>query len=222
MIHFYSRKFYESHIKEVVEERMASLNRRAGLAGEAVPERIDVIAKVTVECWDGETEEFRQDCELAMECEYQQALKGWEASLSDTPTRTAEEIAALVVTYLVCIQVADTIRRTFTNAAFYLQPTRSSSVSGCVRRCCSLGQSENEMARSVCRGESTAAMQLRHNSHNLDSVNAGKTRGLSAVDWPTFDWQGFSAVEACMINFARECFSTCFYLFISTDHEYLR
>ncbi|KAJ7809288.1 hypothetical protein B0H14DRAFT_3481579 [Mycena olivaceomarginata] len=105
MIHFYSRKFYESPIKEVVEECLASLNRRAGLAGEAAPKCIDVIAKVTTECWDGETEEFRQDYELAMEREYQQALKGWEASLSDTPTRTAEEIAV-----------------TFTNAAFYLQP----------------------------------------------------------------------------------------------------
>ncbi|KAJ7301194.1 hypothetical protein DFH08DRAFT_978973 [Mycena albidolilacea] len=75
MLHFYSRKFYELHIKEDVEERMASLTRRAGLAGEAGPKHIDVIAKVTVECWDQETVEFQQDCELAMECEYQQALK---------------------------------------------------------------------------------------------------------------------------------------------------
>jgi hypothetical protein len=162
MLHFYSRKFYESHIKEDVEERMASLTRRAGLAGEVGPKRIDVIAKVTAECWDQETVEFQQDCELAMEREYQQALKGWEASLSDTPTRTAEEIAALV-TYPMCIQVADanlidaghspTQHSTCNHSS-----TRSSSGSGCVRRYCLLGQSENEMARSVCKGESTAAM----------------------------------------------------------------
>ncbi|KAJ7806528.1 hypothetical protein B0H14DRAFT_3484013 [Mycena olivaceomarginata] len=154
---------------------MASLNRRAGLAGEAVPERIDVIAKVTAECWNGETEEFRQDCELAMEREYQQALKGWEASLSDTPTRLAEEIAA-----------------TFTNAAFYLQPFVDA-----------IQQRFGMCATVLLAGP----IGERDGKIGVQSVNAGKTRGLSAVDWPTFDWQGFSAVEACMINFARECFS---------------
>ncbi|KAJ7699837.1 hypothetical protein B0H14DRAFT_3528293 [Mycena olivaceomarginata] len=87
LLHFYSRKFYDSRIKEDAEERMVSLTRRAELAGEAAPKRIDVIAK------------------LAMEREHQQALKGWEASLSDSPTRTAEEITV-----------------SFANTAFYLQP----------------------------------------------------------------------------------------------------
>jgi hypothetical protein len=82
--HFYWRKFYETRIKEDVENRMASLTRRAVSSGEAPPNRIDVIAKVTAECWDQETPQFREDCELAQEREYQQALKGWEASLAES------------------------------------------------------------------------------------------------------------------------------------------
>ncbi|KAJ7817253.1 hypothetical protein B0H14DRAFT_3474731 [Mycena olivaceomarginata] len=105
LLHFYSRKFYDTRIKEDIEECMVALTRRAELVGEAPPIRIDVIAKVTAECWEQETAEFQRDCEFAMEREYQQAVKGWEASLSDSPTRTAEEIAS-----------------TFANAVFYLQP----------------------------------------------------------------------------------------------------
>ncbi|KAJ7747607.1 hypothetical protein B0H14DRAFT_3604655 [Mycena olivaceomarginata] len=59
LLHFYSRKFYDSRIKEDAEERMVSLTRRAELAGEAAPKRIDVIAKVTAECWEQETVEFQ-------------------------------------------------------------------------------------------------------------------------------------------------------------------
>jgi hypothetical protein len=142
---------------------MASLTRRAELAGEAAPKRIDVIAKVTAECWEQETVEFQRDCKLAMEHKHQQVLKGWEASLLDSPTRTAEEIAVLV-TYSVCIQVTDAIHRIDTghpptrHSICNHSSTRSSSGLGCVRRCCSLGQSENGTARSVCRGESKAAM----------------------------------------------------------------
>jgi hypothetical protein len=108
MAHFYSRKFYDTRIKEEVEERLASLTRHAEREGGPPPKRIDVIAKVTAECWDRETPEFQRDCELALEREYQQVLKGWEASLSDSPTRTAEEIAALVI-YFLCILVADAV-----------------------------------------------------------------------------------------------------------------
>jgi hypothetical protein len=92
--HFYSRKFYESRIKQHVEDRMESLGRRSALSGDPPPKKIDVVAKVTAELYEQETPEFQKDCELAMEREYQQALKGWEASLADSPTRTPEEIAA--------------------------------------------------------------------------------------------------------------------------------
>jgi hypothetical protein len=73
---------------------MESLTRRAALSGEPLPKKIDVTAKVTAELYEQETPAFQKDCELAMEREYQQALKGWEASLSDSPARSPEEIAA--------------------------------------------------------------------------------------------------------------------------------
>jgi hypothetical protein len=93
-VHFYSRKFYESRIKEHVEDRWESLQRRSALAKEPLPKKIDVIAKVTAELWAQESSEFQEDCELAMDREHHQALKGWEASLADSPTRTPEEIAS--------------------------------------------------------------------------------------------------------------------------------
>jgi hypothetical protein len=43
------------------------------------------------------------------------------------------------------------------------------------------------------------------------SVHVGKTKGLSEVDWPAFDWQGFLKVESIMCAFAAECFSTYTY-----------
>jgi hypothetical protein len=55
--------------------------------------QIDVVAKVTAETWEGETPAFRHECELAMVREHEQAVKAWEASLADSPTRSPEEIA---------------------------------------------------------------------------------------------------------------------------------
>ncbi|KAJ7772153.1 hypothetical protein B0H14DRAFT_3164805 [Mycena olivaceomarginata] len=103
--HYYSRKFYETRVKDRVKQRVVSLKKRAELAGEPVPQTIDVVAKVTAEVWDEESPEFQRECELAMEREYQATVRAWEASLADSPNQTAEEMAA-----------------TLENAAFYLQP----------------------------------------------------------------------------------------------------
>ncbi|KAJ7711945.1 hypothetical protein B0H14DRAFT_3524242 [Mycena olivaceomarginata] len=98
IIHFYSRKFYETRVKEHVEKRL----EKSPAEGES---SIKLVAKVTSERWEQESPDFKHECETAMEREYQQALKGWEASLADSPTRTAEEITA-----------------TLENATLYLQP----------------------------------------------------------------------------------------------------
>ncbi|KAJ7803805.1 hypothetical protein B0H14DRAFT_3486977 [Mycena olivaceomarginata] len=103
--HFYSRKYYDSRVKPRVEARLAALKRRSEAAGEPMPEYIDVIAKVTAEVWGEETPAFQHECQLAMEREHQEDLRGWEASLADSPTKTPEEIAA-----------------NLENAAYYLQP----------------------------------------------------------------------------------------------------
>ncbi|KAJ6549006.1 hypothetical protein B0H19DRAFT_1265778 [Mycena capillaripes] len=105
LIHFYSRKYYETRIKPVVQERMEALKRRAEFTGETMPKNIDVISKVTSEMWEGEVPSFKHECELAAEREYQQQLVAWQATQPDAPTRTPEELAA-----------------TLDNAGFYLQP----------------------------------------------------------------------------------------------------
>lgn len=87
IIHFYSRKFYETRVKEHVEKRL----EKSPAEGES---SIKLVAKVTSERWEQESPDFKRECETAMEREYQQALKGWEASLADSLTRTAEEITA--------------------------------------------------------------------------------------------------------------------------------
>jgi hypothetical protein len=96
LIHFYSKNFYETRIKDQVDSRMAALTRLAKNSGSPLPIKIDVIAKVTAEVWEEETPAFKKECEVAMEEEFQQATKAWEASQADSPTRTAEEIAACV------------------------------------------------------------------------------------------------------------------------------
>ncbi|KAJ7049327.1 hypothetical protein C8F01DRAFT_1265521 [Mycena amicta] len=93
-IHFYSRKYYDTRIKDHVESRLESLKRRATLDGQEMPKVIDVIVKVMPEIWGEEMAAFRDEVELAAEQEHQQAVKAWEASLADSPTRMPEEMAA--------------------------------------------------------------------------------------------------------------------------------
>ncbi|KAJ7300513.1 hypothetical protein DFH08DRAFT_979605 [Mycena albidolilacea] len=75
------------------------------MSGEDMPRTIDVVAKITNECFEEESVAFQKEVRVAYEKEYQLSLKAWEVSLADSPTRTPEEIAA-----------------TLENAAFYLQP----------------------------------------------------------------------------------------------------
>ncbi|KAF7357239.1 hypothetical protein MSAN_01318900 [Mycena sanguinolenta] len=173
--HFYSRKFYDTRIKPHVEERMEGLQSRAQLSGEAPPQLIDVVAKVTAERWEQETPEFRRECELSLDREHQQALAAWEASLADSPTETPEETAAALG-----------------NAAYYLQPFVDAI------------KTRFGMCATVLLA---GPIGIREGRIGVQSVHAGKTKGLAPVNWPDFDWAGFKKVEDIMITFARECFS---------------
>ncbi|KAJ7350498.1 hypothetical protein DFH08DRAFT_806552 [Mycena albidolilacea] len=168
IIHFYSRKFYETRVKEHVEKRL----EKSPAEGES---SIKLVAKVTSERWEQESPDFKRECETAMEREYQQALKGWEASLADSPTRTAEEIVA-----------------TLENAALYLQLFVDAI------------QQRFGMCASIFL---VGPVGMRGGRVGVRSVHAGKTKGLSALNWPQFDWRGFQAVETSMAAFATECYS---------------
>ncbi|KAJ7165444.1 hypothetical protein C8R43DRAFT_946136 [Mycena crocata] len=105
LLHFYSRKFYDERIKDRFVDRMQALKRRAEYTGDPDPEPLAVLPVVRKEAWEDETTGFQEEVREALEREYKMAVKGWEASLADSPTRTPEEMAA-----------------TLANAAFYLQP----------------------------------------------------------------------------------------------------
>ncbi|KAF8130895.1 hypothetical protein K438DRAFT_1999254 [Mycena galopus ATCC 62051] len=106
ILHFYSRNFYETRVKARVEEQARAMKRRAELAGEEFDgASIDFLTKMTAAVWEEETPQFKHECEVALEREYQQQLAAWEALLADSPKRTPEEMAA-----------------TLGNAALYLQP----------------------------------------------------------------------------------------------------
>ncbi|KAJ7018491.1 hypothetical protein C8F04DRAFT_1277636 [Mycena alexandri] len=105
VLHCYSRHFFEARVKERFDQRYASLKRRAEYTGEAVLKAIAVQNLVTREAWDEETPAMQREVKLLWEAEYQRALKGWEASLANAPTRTPVELAA-----------------SLDNAAYYLQP----------------------------------------------------------------------------------------------------
>ncbi|KAJ7809734.1 hypothetical protein B0H14DRAFT_2607888 [Mycena olivaceomarginata] len=70
VINFYSRKYYDTRVKEQAGAQLRSLQRRVELTGEAVPQAIEVISKVTAEAWDAETAAFRHECQVACEQEY--------------------------------------------------------------------------------------------------------------------------------------------------------
>lgn len=94
LLHFYSRHYYAERVRPLYEVRMTGLKNRAKFSNEPVPEPLPLQNAVTLEVWEKETPAFQKEVELAWEREYQAKLRGWEASLSSAPARTAEELAS--------------------------------------------------------------------------------------------------------------------------------
>ncbi|KAJ7780817.1 hypothetical protein DFH07DRAFT_765303 [Mycena maculata] len=97
--------FYVSLMKEEFERRREALHRRAVYTDEKVLSDLELRGKVTHDVYEAQTAAFKEDLKLQRDKEWTAAVKGWEASLADSPTRMAEEIAT-----------------NLENAAFYLQP----------------------------------------------------------------------------------------------------
>ncbi|KAJ7021699.1 hypothetical protein C8F04DRAFT_1195171 [Mycena alexandri] len=99
-LHFYSRNFYTDRVKPRVAARWQALSRLPN-----PPKMITVRTMVTKEAWAAETQEFREEVELALTKEYETARKAYDMAVSgDSPT-TAEEFSVAL-----------------NNAAYYLQP----------------------------------------------------------------------------------------------------
>ncbi|KAJ7740185.1 hypothetical protein DFH07DRAFT_965369 [Mycena maculata] len=105
LLQYWSRHFYDEKIKACFEARFKGLKRKADMDGTEQPEVLKVRRIVTAECWADEPASQQAEVKLAQEREYVAAVKAWEESLKDSPTRTAEEMAA-----------------TLENAAYYVQP----------------------------------------------------------------------------------------------------
>ncbi|KAJ7040783.1 hypothetical protein C8F04DRAFT_1309654 [Mycena alexandri] len=86
----------------------------------------------------------------------------------------------------------DEIAATLDNAAYYLQPFVDAI------------QQRFGMCATVLL---CGPVGKRGGRVMMQSVHAGKTKGLAPQNWPEFDWLGFQEVERIMCNFGRECFS---------------
>ncbi|KAJ7264466.1 hypothetical protein B0H12DRAFT_1068719 [Mycena haematopus] len=105
LMHFYSEKCYDAHIKSRVDERKKALQQRAEFTGTPAPAAIAIQNEVTKECWEEESEEFKLELLREREREHNILLKAWEESMADGPNRTPEEFSA-----------------SLKSAAHYLQP----------------------------------------------------------------------------------------------------
>ncbi|KAJ7745168.1 hypothetical protein B0H14DRAFT_3514592 [Mycena olivaceomarginata] len=105
LLHFYSEKRYDSHIRPRVEERKRALGQRAEFAGVEAPASIKIQNNVTKECWDEESMAYQEEMVKERERQHDIKLKAWRESNADGPNRTPEEFSA-----------------SLKSAAHYLQP----------------------------------------------------------------------------------------------------
>ncbi|KAJ7713261.1 hypothetical protein B0H14DRAFT_3523509 [Mycena olivaceomarginata] len=105
LMHFYSEKRYDSHIRPRVEERKRALEQRAEFTGEKVPVAIKIQNVVTKECWDEESLAYQEEMVRERERQHERHVKAWRDSNADGPNRTPEEFSA-----------------SLKSAAHYLQP----------------------------------------------------------------------------------------------------
>ncbi|KAJ7036060.1 hypothetical protein C8F04DRAFT_1258436 [Mycena alexandri] len=104
-IHLYSRKYYEERVKTRFEKAWET-EKKTAEALEREPEaEIKIRNAATREAFEEETVEFREELVKAVEVEHLAAIRAWELTRAETPSKTAAEINAALK-----------------NAAFYLEP----------------------------------------------------------------------------------------------------
>ncbi|KAJ7363887.1 hypothetical protein DFH08DRAFT_949525 [Mycena albidolilacea] len=94
LLHFYSEKRWDSHIKPCADERKRALERRAEMTGVPAPAAILIQNEVTKECWEDEPESLKEEMLREREREHEIHLKAWKESNADGPNRTPEEFSA--------------------------------------------------------------------------------------------------------------------------------
>jgi hypothetical protein len=94
LLHFYSEKRWDSHIKPRADERKRALERWAEMTGVPAPAAILIQNEVTKECWEDEPESLKEEMLREREREHEIHLKAWKESNADGPNRTPEEFSA--------------------------------------------------------------------------------------------------------------------------------
>ncbi|KAJ7813176.1 hypothetical protein B0H13DRAFT_2382726 [Mycena leptocephala] len=104
-LHYYSHRFYEERIKPRLVAHWAAVQRLPNL-----PAIVTLWNKVTRECWEAESDEFKAEVLAAREAEHQLAMDAYSSAVStETPTTPEEYSVAL------------------NNAGYYLQPFADSA-----------------------------------------------------------------------------------------------
>jgi hypothetical protein len=86
ILHFYSRRYYQTHVKERVTARWTAMSQLPD-----PPKEITVRNAVTKECWLAEPEAFRAEVEAALENEHKTALEAYTTATSGEAPTTPEE-----------------------------------------------------------------------------------------------------------------------------------
>jgi hypothetical protein len=93
LLHFYSKKHYQLHIKPRVEECKRTLKKCAEYMGEDPPVAITIQNNVMKECWEEDSEVFQEEMVREREWEHEIRLRAWRELNADRPNRTPEEFS---------------------------------------------------------------------------------------------------------------------------------
>ncbi|KAJ7176399.1 hypothetical protein C8R43DRAFT_943184 [Mycena crocata] len=179
VLHYYSRRFYNERVSGRVAARWAVVARQRN-----APAILTVRNEVTKQCWESETEAFRQEVMTALEAEHKIALDAYAVALAtDSPT-TAED-------FDVCGINAE-LDRALNNAGYYLQPFADAmsdhfGVNVAIMLC---GPVPDQGGRIEVR-----------------SVHSGTSNGLVPRVWSDFDRGGFDLAQRSFVDFSHHCFS---------------
>jgi hypothetical protein len=97
---FYSKLYYEEHVKKIFEEEWKVQAQRAKDLGLDPPHNVKVWGEVTRRVWDGESPEFRADVNARLQADYDQRVRAWEIGRTEVPSTTKEEMIGCVERFM--------------------------------------------------------------------------------------------------------------------------
>ncbi len=92
---FYSKLYYESRVKALVDAEWPQLVAQAGSKGAPMPKRLKLQNSILDRVWQAETNEFRAAVQAQRDTEFEEELAAWKMSKLDVSnaSMTAQEYA---------------------------------------------------------------------------------------------------------------------------------